>query len=61
MSEGKLFLVHGETKRKYEVLAVNRETNTIKLKGEQATFEEAYNPQRFKQLGYTLVKEADDA
>jgi hypothetical protein len=57
MSGSKLYLVHGETKRKYEVLAVDRTANTIKLKGEQATFEETYNPERFKQLGYTLVKE----
>lgn len=52
----KLFLVHGETKRRFEIIEVNREAGTIKLKGEFSTFDEAYNPASFKAKGYHLEK-----
>lgn len=61
MSSEKLYLVHSKTSRKYEVLGVDRDAGVIHLKGELASFTEQYNPQRFKELGYTLKKEQVDA
>lgn len=54
----KLFLVHGETKRRFEIVEVAN--GKIKLRGEFSTFEEAYDPAAFKAKGYKLVKEQSD-
>jgi hypothetical protein len=61
MANVKLTLVHTKTGRRYEVLSLDREARKVRLKGEQAEFEETYDPARFKQLGYTLEKEVVDA
>ncbi len=52
----KLYLVHDTTKRRFEVMQVDRENERITLKGEHATFDEKYDPPRFKQLGYRIEK-----
>jgi hypothetical protein len=57
MSEPKLYLRHKTTGRRFEVLGVDRDTKTIKLKGELAVIEETYDPQYLKQLGYMMEKE----
>lgn len=57
MSDTKLFLRHKTTGRKFEVLAVDREARTIRLKGELAEIEETYDPAYLKKLGYTMEKE----
>lgn len=57
----KVFLVHGDTGRRFEILHINRETGKMKLRGPRAEFEEDYDPPQLKQRGYTLKKEPDDA
>jgi hypothetical protein len=51
-----LYLVHAATKRRYEVVQVDKETKKIRLKGEHAEFDEVYDPPKFKALGYTIEK-----
>jgi hypothetical protein len=57
----KAFLRHTATGTRYEVLSLDKTTGLIRLKGQYATFEEPYDPARFKALGYTLEKETHDA
>ncbi len=57
MSNVVLYLVHAETKRKFQVLGIDREKQVIRLKGEHAEFDEKYDPQALKRLGYALVQE----
>jgi hypothetical protein len=56
-----LYLVHAATKRRFQVLLVDKEARKIRLKGEHAEFDEVYDPPTFKKLGYTIEKvEADE-
>lgn len=52
----KLYLVHETTKRRFEVVLVDRENEQITLKGEHETFVERYDPPNFKRLGYRIEK-----
>lgn len=53
----KVYFKHEKTGKMFEVVNLNREDGTITLKGELATFTEPFDKERFKKLGYTLVKE----
>lgn len=52
----KAYLEHEKTGKRFEVLGLNREAGTVKLKGEFATFEEPFDKERLKKMGYSLVK-----
>ena len=51
-----LVFINDASKREYVVVSRDREHGTIKLRGEWSTFEQPYNPTRFKELGYRLVE-----
>lgn len=57
----KVFFRNEKTGKRFEVLSINKEEGTIVLKSEYAEFTEPYDKERFKQLGYVLEKEQDDA
>lgn len=52
-----LFFRNAKTNRKYKVIRINKEKGEITLKGEYSEFTEPYDKERFKRLGYELVKE----
>lgn len=53
----KMVLQHARTKKQYEIVKYDKETNIVTLKGEHGTFDETYDVPRFKRLGYTMVKQ----
>lgn len=57
----KLFLQKKDdpTGKKFQVVRVDKETNELVLKGEVSTFREPNDPERFKRLGYWLIKELE--
>lgn len=55
----KVFFKHTKTGKMYRVISVDKVNKTIKLKGEHAEFEEPYDVERFKKMGYELHKETD--
>lgn len=52
----KAFFVNKATGKEYEILSLNKETGKVKLKGPHSTFEEAYDKEALKRMGYTLVQ-----
>ena len=58
MSE--LFFVNVNSGKKYKVLGIDKVKGTITLKGPNAEFDEPYDKERFKKLGYTLEKVESD-
>jgi hypothetical protein len=52
----RMFLEHSQTERRYEIVAVSDDKSKITLKGEHGTFEEDYDKDKFKRLGYKLVR-----
>ena len=48
------------TGKKFLIVKVDKETNELVLKGEVSTFREPNDPERFKRLGYWLIKEQDE-
>lgn len=61
MADVTYYLQHAETKRKFRIVHIDKDSKTVTLKGDTSTFKEVWNPERFKGLGYELVKEGDDA
>lgn len=55
-----LFFRNVKTGRKYKVLRIDKEKGEITLKGEYSEFTEPYDKDRFKRLGYELVKEQQE-
>jgi len=53
----KLYLENKQTRRRYLIVRLNKDTGKVTLRGEHAEFEEVYDKDRFKAMGYTLVKE----
>jgi hypothetical protein len=53
----KVYFCNQKTGKKYEVVRIDKATNTVTLKGETATFTEPYDKDRFKRMGYVLEKE----
>jgi len=52
------YLLNTKTNRKFEIVKLDRETNTLTLKGETGgRFEEPYDKVRLKGLGYVYVRE----
>ena len=57
----KIFFQNEKTGKRYLVVGMDNGAGTITLQGPHATFTEPYDKERFKRLGYTLVKEKADA
>lgn len=57
----KLYFRNEKTGKRYEVISIDKAKNVIRLKGSAAEFEEPYDKDRFKRLGYVLEKEAPNA
>lgn len=53
----KVYFKNEKTGKKYEIVHLDKEKSQVKLKGEYAEFVEPYDKERFKKLGYVLVKE----
>ncbi len=53
-----LYLQHQKTARRYQIVRIDRTRNVIQLRSEAGTeFEEPYDKDRIKQMGYELVTE----
>lgn len=55
----KVFFKNEKTGKKYEVVKLDKENSQVTLRGEYAEFTEPYDKERFKKLGYVLVKEEE--
>jgi hypothetical protein len=55
----KLYFKNEKTGRKYEIIKLDKEKSQVTLRGDYAEFVEPYDKERFKKLGYTLVKEEE--
>lgn len=56
----KVYFRHTKTNRRYEVVRLDSKHNKIILKGEHASFEQPYDKDEFKRLGYVLERDDDD-
>lgn len=52
----KVFLVNTKTKKEYEVVGIDKDTNTMTLKGPHTTFTHPFDKEGVQKLGYTLVR-----
>ena len=52
----KIFYVNEHTGKEFEVIARDKEANTITLKGEYGEFTETFDKERFVAMGYSRVK-----
>lgn len=55
-----IYFVHSETGRAYKVVSINKKDGTITLQGETSTFDEKYDKDWIKKMGYRLEERADD-
>jgi hypothetical protein len=46
------FYIHERTKRRFEIIDIDTEANTVTLRGEHSVFTEVFDKARFKELGY---------
>jgi hypothetical protein len=52
-------LHHEKTNRNYEIIEYDPQTKRMKLKGPLGPFEETYDKERLKNLGYRYVKDPE--
>ena len=52
-----LFFENTKTKKRYRVVRMAEDGSSVTLKGEFGEFTEPYSKERFKSLGYKLVRE----
>lgn len=52
----KVYFRHAKTGKRFEVVRFDNKTNVMTLRGEHAEFEQPYDKEQFKRLGYTLEK-----
>jgi len=57
----KLYFRNAKTGKRYEVVKLDKAVGKVTLKGEMATFEEVYDKDRFKRMGYVLEQGTEDA
>lgn len=51
------YLLNTRTNRKFEIIAIDRNKNTLTLKGETGgVFEEPYDKPKLKELGYVYTQ-----
>jgi len=53
----KMFLFNEKTGKKYQIIAVDPKTNEVILKGEYHEWTEQLDKEKFKRLGYTMIRE----
>lgn len=51
-----LFLENKTTKRKFRVIKFDKEEGRIYLKGDYGEFDDEYDKERFKKMGYEMVQ-----
>ena len=59
MAHHKMVFVNKNTGREYEILSLTKQddgSQTVKLKGPTASWDEPYDAEKFKKLGYRLEK-----
>lgn len=56
-----LYFVNEKTKKRYKVLKMNKQDNTITMQGTRATFTEPYDKAKFAKMGYVLTQVEDEA
>lgn len=54
----KLYLENEKTKNRYEIVSLDKENGKVTLRSGDTTFDEVYNPEAFKRMGYKLIKVA---
>lgn len=52
-----LSFLNKETGKKFRIVRWNKETGEVTLKGENSTFTEKFDKDKFKRMGYTLVQD----
>lgn len=60
MAQQQLFFVNKKSGRRFRVVSLDKEKGVITLKGEFAEFTERFDKERFKALGYDLVKHEEE-
>jgi hypothetical protein len=51
------YLINTRTKRKFEIVRIDREKNLLTLRGETGgVFEEPYDKSKLKELGYEYIQ-----
>lgn len=53
------YFVNAKTKKRYEILDLDRDTNIIRLRGPNSEFSVEYSKELFTKLGYTLIREEE--
>lgn len=56
----KLYFRNTKTGKRYEIVRMDKAAGEVVLRGEYAEFSERYDKDRFRRMGYELVKEEDD-
>lgn len=56
-----LYFRHNKTKKRYRIVSIDEEKGTITLEGQNGSFTEPYDKERFVKLGYVLEQEQSDA
>jgi hypothetical protein len=57
----RMYFRNKNTQQRFEVISLDRETSIITLKGQYSTFTEEYSKEKFREMGYILEKDKDDA
>lgn len=57
----KLYFRNVNTGKRYEVVKLDKAAGKVTLKGATATFDEVYDKDRFKRMGYVLEQGTEDA
>lgn len=57
----KYYLKSKKTGKRFQIVRRNKVAGTVTLKGDIAEFDEAFDMEKFKTMGYTLEKEDADA
>jgi hypothetical protein len=54
------YLINTRTKRKFEIIKIDRDKNLLTLKGETGgIFEEPYDKPKLKELGYKYIQNSE--
>lgn len=56
----KAYFVNEKTGRRFEILSFDQENRTVTMRGTHSEIVEPYDKERFKAMGYKLVKEEVD-
>jgi len=56
----RIFFENSKTARRFEVISFDKENGTVTLQGSHGLIQEDYDKDKFKALGYKLVKVEDE-